>query len=172
MRLLKNVLAVCGALLVLAVIGALVAPKPAHALVATLVQLVPGSTTHVGQNETQLVSLTCSLHPYCQWIDPTGQVAPAPYVVPSGYTLILTDWEWFLLYGSSAEGIPIDDYVQNTVGYMTIVHGVAITNKLGGASAHEHYESGVRVGSGVIIQDFQASVGSGYSAIQGYLVPN
>jgi hypothetical protein len=57
MRMLKQALGVLGALVVLAVIVAFVAPNRARAVAATLVQIVPGNTTHVGQAESRLVSL-------------------------------------------------------------------------------------------------------------------
>jgi hypothetical protein len=96
MRLLKQALGLLAALVVLAVIVAFVAPKRARAVAAALVQIVPGTTTHVGQNESQLVSLTCqSGNDFCNAVDPGGNVSTSKYVVPTGYTLIVTDWEFF-----------------------------------------------------------------------------
>jgi hypothetical protein len=67
---LKQALGVLGALVVLAVIVAFVAPNRARAVAATLVQIVPGNTTHVGQAEGQLVSLFCpDDYSYCLELD-------------------------------------------------------------------------------------------------------
>jgi hypothetical protein len=59
MRLLKQAMAVLGTVLTITALVAIISPKTAHALAAALVQIQPGTTTHVGQNEGQLVSLFC-----------------------------------------------------------------------------------------------------------------
>src|ERR1700679_4396314 len=95
MKLLKQALGGLGALTVFAVVVAFVAPKTAHALAAALVQIVPGTTTHVGQNESQLVSLLCGNGiAYCVAVDLSGQTSADPSGTPPGSTLIVTDGEW------------------------------------------------------------------------------
>ena len=90
----KTLAVVVGAGLLM-VVGAMLGPRTAHAVVGALVQIVPGTTTHVGQNESQLVSLACEQGTeYCVAIDPEGDYSTTGYVVPSGYTLIVTDWQW------------------------------------------------------------------------------
>lgn len=175
MRLLKEALGVLGALVIVAVIVAFLAPKRTHALVAALVQIVPGTTTHVGQNESQLVSLVCELGTeYCVAVDPQGNYSSTAYAVPSGYTLIITDWQWEVtgatpgvrwadhLYTVSSLGLPLG----------TLVNSYATPDQNGATYAHERFATGIRVGSGATIADIRADDGTGDAFIQGYLVPN
>jgi len=177
MRLLKQALAVLGALVVFAVIAALVAPKRAHALVAALVQVVPGTTTHVGQNESQLVSLVCfSSYKYCVPISTSALTSPSDsaYVVPSGYTLIVTDYQW---YSTGSAGTVSEDFLFNSSvavsgGNGIFASGAVIADKNGNTYGHEHFATGIRVASGVTIADFAAFESKGSANVQGYLVPN
>lgn len=70
MRLLKQAWTVFATVVVIALLLAIVSPKAAHAVAAARVQIVPGTTTHVGQNESQLVSLLCNAS--CVAVDPSG----------------------------------------------------------------------------------------------------
>jgi hypothetical protein len=168
MMLLKQALGVLGAFVVLAVTAAFIAPKTTHALVAALVQIVPGTTTHVGQNESQLVSLDCFAgNSYCVPQDSSGAFSTTPYVVPSGYTLIVTDWEWSAT-GGKAVLVP-DALVHGTY---VLASSRVLADGAGNAFAHEHYVTGIRLGSEAIIYDASASQGYGEAFIQGYLVPN
>jgi hypothetical protein len=134
MKLLKQALGGLGALTVFAVVVAFVAPKTAHALAAALVQIVPGTTTHVGQNESQLVSLFCAPgKDYCSSEDLSGALSSTPYVVPSGYTLIVTDWEWF---GGGQTGVLIEDFLVNIEDYI-LATSWALADGAGNASTHE-----------------------------------
>jgi hypothetical protein len=173
MRLLKETLGVLGALVVLAVIVAFVAPNRARAVAATLVQIVPGNTTHVGQAESRLVSLKCFVgKAYCSEIDAEAKVDEStPYVVPKGFTLIVTDYEWQAF--SQSAGLLGDDLVNVNVGLF--IESDAETIQTGAdynAYGHEHYATGFRVGSGVTLTDVQANSSTGASLVQGYLVPN
>jgi len=178
MRLLKETLGILGAMVVLAVIVAFVAPNRARAVAATLVQIVPGNTTHVGQHESQLIALRCFAgKSYCSQVETDGNVLSdesTPYVVPKGYTLIVTDYEW---QGSSNGPGLISDALYNaaispgsefTVGAAEAIPTGADYNAYG----HEHYTTGVRVASGVTLADYQAEANSGAALVQGYLVPN
>jgi hypothetical protein len=170
MKLLKQALGGLGALTVLAVIVAFVAPKTAHALAAALVQIVPGTTTHMGQNESQLVSLLCNNENGCYSIDSTGAISLTTYyTVPTGYTLIITDWEWESrsLSGRASDGL------LNKVTNAGLVNSQAfVASGASAAFVHEHYLTGIRVGSGVQLLDLSADEGFGESDVQGYLVPN
>jgi hypothetical protein len=170
MKLLKQALGGLGALTVLAVIVAFVAPKTAHALAAALVQIVPGSTTHVGQNESQLVSLFCDNANGCYAIDSAGAASlKTPYTVPAGYTLIVTDWEW----ESISNGGTASDGLLNEATNAGLVSSQAnVPSGANAAFVHEHYLTGIRVGSGVELLDLSADEGFGSSNVQGYLVPN
>jgi hypothetical protein len=172
MKLLKQALGGLGALTVFAVMVAFIAPKTAHALAAALVQIVPGTTTHVGQNESQLISLLCSTgHAYCRAVDLSGAFSSTPYVVPSGYTLIVTDWEW-IGNGGAPQGEFAFDSLRNPNDGVFANSGALVTTTGSAPYTHEHYATGVRIGSGVTIEDSLAAVGDGFANIQGYLVPN
>jgi hypothetical protein len=176
MRLLKQAFAVLGALVVLAFIVAFVAPKKAHALAAALVQIVPGSTTHVGQNESNLVSLVC-LSPtgFCQAQDSSGNIASSTYQVPSGSTLVITDYEF---YATAAAGLNLCDSFAyqgastSTLLVLGVVPSCAVADKDGFAYGKEHFTTGIRAASGGTIFDVGVSEGRGLADIQGYLVPN
>lgn len=174
MRLLKQALGVLGALVVVAVMVALVSPKKARAMVVSMVKIVPGTTTQVGQNESQLVSLSCVIsNSFCNAVDPEGNVSANGYVVPSGYTLVVTDWEFLVFGGSDAAGTFVRDDLQNgNSGKTNMVEAFALADNLGNAYGHEHYAAGIRVGSGVTIQDLFTATSSGSAQVQGYLVPN
>ena len=171
MRLMKQAMGVFAALVVLAVIAAFIAPKRTHALVATLVQIVPGGTTHVGQNESQLVSLECVSSSGCLALDAKGDSSTTGYVVPAGYTLIVTDYEW--QSGCGTAGLLLTDKfydISNGFSFFSVSGSIADAN--GFAYAHEHYATGVRVGSGVALVDYNGIRGCGSGYIQGYLVAN
>lgn len=173
MRLLKQTLAVLGAVVVVAVIVAFVAPKRTRAVAALLAQIVPGTATHVGQNESQLVSLTClGGTSFCNTVSSTGGEGSA-YVVPAGYTLIVTDWEWLGFPGTA--GALTTDSLLNANGeplQPPLATSSALGDRNGFAYGHEHYATGIRVGSGVTIEDDLTAVFEGNAQIQGYLVPN
>jgi hypothetical protein len=144
-------------------------------VVATLVQIVPGSTTHVGQNESQLVSLFCGVgSSSCLPMDSSGLISLTPYVVPAGYTLVITDYEWDI-FGAPAQ-VKACDEIDVVVGVSTRplqpIGSCAVTTAGGEAYRGEHYTSGLRVASGIPIHDSDAAAGIGSADIQGYLVPN
>jgi hypothetical protein len=177
MKLLKQAPGVLGALVVLAVIVAFVAPKRARALAAALVQIVPGTTTHVGQNESQLVSLVCPQgNNYCLARDPEGNPSTSAYVVPAGYTLIVTDYQWFSFSPKTGAGIlkfgGIDS-ITPPLQFKSLISSAGPTDQSGSfAYVHEHFVAGVRIGSGVTPVDVQAINNTGFGLVQGYLVPN
>jgi len=147
------------------------APKATHALAAALVQIVPGTTTHVGQNESQLVSLICSHSSTCTAVDSSGNQSGTPYVVPTGMTLIVTDYEWGQ-YGASANLMGSDSFYNSATGNGYGVMPMALADKEGNVSEHEHYQSGIRIASGVTLADENAYFSVGFASIRGYLVPN
>ncbi|MGB7023965.1 MAG: hypothetical protein WBD73_09220 [Candidatus Acidiferrales bacterium] len=175
MRLLKQAMAVLGTVIAIAVLVAVLAPQSARAVVAALVQIVPGTTTHLGQNESQLVALFCGVNSTaCFSMDSSGSIALTNYVVPAGYTLVITDYEW-TLFGASGQARACDT-IDVIVGVSTRpllpVGSCTITTAGGEAYRAEHFTSGIRVASGVPIRDSDAAAGIGSADIQGYLVPN
>jgi hypothetical protein len=155
---------------------AVVAPKTAHAVAAALVQIVPGTTTHVGQNESQLVALSCaSGNSYCNAVDPQGNIDTTAYAVPTGYTLIVTDYEWTRSISLSADRTVFDllEFESSSPPvFHNLVHSSAVTDSLGIASVHDRFATGVRIGSGIQPVDNQALNSTGFAYVQGYLVPN
>ncbi len=174
MRFLKQTMAVLGAITTIVVLLAVLAPKSARAVVAALVQIVPGTTTHLGQNESQLVSLFCDNSIGCFSMDSSGSIALTNYVVPAGYTLVITDYEW-RVHGAPGQASACDT-IDATVGASTrpllAVGSCTITTAGGDGYRAEHFASGIRVASGLPILDNNAASGIGDADIQGYLVPN
>jgi hypothetical protein len=174
MKLLKQALGGLGALTVFAVVVAFVAPKTAHALAAALVQIVPGTTTHVGQNESQLVSLICLQHHlYCSAIDAEGNISTSAYAVPAGYTLIITDYQSNMSYPDNPNQ-ELSDFLLNQNANPTnntLIFTQGLSDKYGTAYGHEHLVSGVRLASGGTPMDADA-IGQTLAFAQGYLVPN
>jgi hypothetical protein len=174
MRLLKQAMTVLGAAMIVAMLVAVIAPKKVHAVVATLVQIVPGATTHLGQNESQLVNLACGTGA-CELVDASGALSGSAYAVPTGYTLIVTDYEWATT--SAVPGTVQEDWLINynvvpVVTEFNLSNSTTIADKTGRACGHEHYTAGFRVASGTTLADSDGIDGLGSSFVKGYLVPN
>lgn len=178
MKLLKQAMAVLGTILTIVLILAIVSPKTAHAIAATLVQIEPNGTTHVLQNETQLVNLYC-LYTYspagCAELDASGNLASAAYVVPAGYTLVVTDWSFQCITSGCKnfvdEGVGYDGLSASGSGFWS-AQGFATPNASGGYHGNVKFTTGVRFASGTTVQDIVDNYGYGNAAVQGYLVPN
>ncbi len=179
MKLLKQAMAVLGTVTTITLLIAVLAPKSARAVVAALVQIVPGTTTHLGQNESQLVALTCAQgQSYCLRESPSGGVLSlSPFVVPAGYTLIVTDYNWFYISQTcpTPGGLCPGDKLLNLnvfAGiYSSMVEDV-VSQPNSSAFGHQHFNSGVRIASGVTLTDNAAESGVGASTVLGYPVPN
>jgi hypothetical protein len=108
---------------------------------------------------------------YCVAVDLSGQTSADPYVIPSGYTLIVTDWEW-VGNGGVAQGQYTFNTLRNVSDGVFATSGALVTTTGTTPYTHEHYGAGVRIGSGVTIEDLLAAIGDGFGYVQGYLVPN
>ncbi|HTV09319.1 MAG TPA: hypothetical protein VMD97_09780 [Candidatus Aquilonibacter sp.] len=174
MTLLKQTLAILGAVFTITLLVAVISPRTAHAVAAALVQIEPGSATQVLQNETQLVNLYCTNSaPGCFPISPAGGFTTTPYVVPSGYTLIVTDWQFSYTKQSGQTGRTYTDVLSSTSNPSDVyAFGFAVADVAGNYAATEKFSTGIRVGSGVTITDGLALSNEGFAEIQGYLVPN
>jgi hypothetical protein len=174
----------------------IIGPPTAHALVATLVQIVPGASTHVGTTESQLVSLVCNLGAIpsgggesgtCEAVDPTGGVSGSSYQVPTGSTLIITDYEWqqTLNLSPTSSGLTTpgtylcDNFLQFKATSLFPIpiallpqQSCALADKSGLAYGREHFTTGIRVASGIEVFDNLSALSLGSAALQGYLVPN
>jgi hypothetical protein len=174
MNVMRKAVSALGGIFLAALLIAALAPKATRGVAAALVQIVPGTTTHVGQNESQLVFLVCqSGNAYCNAVDPTAEVSTTPYVVPSGFTLIVTYYQWNGPSSPLQAGTLGVDVLFNPNTRTAFVFNEVIADANGSFYAHEYYPSGFRVGSGVTIADANAAAGNNVTArIQGYLVPN
>ncbi len=178
MKFAKRLLMVAGAVALSGLLGVALAPRAVHAVVATLVQIVPGTTTHVGQNESQLVALICSSgQSSCVRENPSGAPSVSPFVVPAGYTLVITDYNWVFRPATcpSPGGFCPGDLLLNlnvfAGGYFSM-QAFVLSQPDGSAFALQHFDSGVRVASGVTVTDEAAHSSVGSSTVFGYLVPN
>ena len=185
MRLLKQAMAVLGTVTMIAVLVAVFAPKTAHAVAAALVQIEPGTTTHVGQNEGSLVALDCFAGSQnCSEETPsTGDlccVGLTAYVVPAGYTFVVTDFSWSL-YSRTAGDYACDFLLATNGGSGSSLYyphpssqTCATADQTGLASSNSHFTTGLRFVSGATLLDDQAAFAGavGYASVQGYLVPN
>lgn len=95
MNMTRKVLTALGGIFLAALFLAALAPQATRAVAAALVQLVPGTTTHMGQNESRMVSLFCEAgNNFCNAVDSSGTLSTAAYEVPAGFTLVITDYEY------------------------------------------------------------------------------
>ena len=175
MNFVRKAVSALASIVVAALLISVLAPKATHGIVAAWVQVLPSATTHMGQSQTQLVSLWCYRpNNYCWAIDPTGSLVSnvgAAYVVPQGYTLIVTDWEWSSFSGQAGALIGSALYNNSTLE-LTFADSSAVADMFGNAFGHEHFTGGVRVGAGVTLADLAAAENRGAARVQGYLVPN
>jgi hypothetical protein len=170
----RKLLSTLGGIFVAALLIAALAPKAARGVAAALVQIVPGSTTHLGQNESRMVSLYCiSGNSFCNSVDSSGNIASAAYQVPAGFTLIITDYEYKVVLASAAGQYLCDSFLNaSTDSVFTNVPSCALADSSGIVYGKEHFTTGIRVGSGVTLLDFAAGSHEGSADMQGYLVPN
>lgn len=162
MTLLKQAMAVLGSVVLVAMAVALVTPKTARAFVATLVQIVPGATTHVGQAESQLVMLICTPSS-CRQLFADGTVGASQYTVPAGRTLVLTDMEWYDGHPTN----PNQEFCTILAANVSMFSSCSLADGEGIAYKDQHFTTGLLIGAG---QMPQISSQEGFA--QGYLVPN
>jgi len=176
MNMRRKVLTALGGIFLAALFLAALAPKATRAVAAALVQIVPGTATHMGQNESRIVSLFCEAgNSFCNAVDASGTMSTSPYVVPAGFTLVITDYEFKYSAASSSDAgqFRCDEFynVSNVLTFLPIA-SCALVDTAGFVYGKEHFTTGIRVGSGVTVADFDAASRLGFAAMQGYLVPN
>lgn len=175
MKHVRTVLSTLGGILLAALFIAALAPKAARGVAVALAQIVPGTTTHIGQNESRMVNLLCSQgNEFCNSVDSSGNIATTPFQVPAGFTLIVTDYAFtVVLPASQAGNFACDTFLdQATFRSFLPISICAVADKLGVTTGRASFTTGIRVGSGITIIDSQATNGFGGGGIQGYLVPN
>jgi hypothetical protein len=170
----RKLLSTLGGIFVAALLIAALAPKAARGVAAALVQIVPGTITHIGQNESRMVSLYCIVdNASCNSVDSSGNIASAAYQVPAGFTLIITDYEYKVNLASAAGRYLCDSFLNASSDLPFLnVPSCALADSNGQVYGKEHFTTGIRVGSGVTLVDFAAASHEGFANLQGYLVPN
>jgi hypothetical protein len=172
MRLLKQALAVLGAVVVFAVAAAIVTPKKVHALVATLVQVsntveAPAITEGVPSLASQHVTIYCPVGALCQPIGPGGtfSLSAPDYTVPAGQNLVITSID---ITSPGGGGGPYVYVLQGLSSTSTIGQAWYVPNN--GQTVQFQFPSGiVWPAGGAIFSDGNDGV---IGVIRGYLTPN
>jgi hypothetical protein len=172
MRLLKQALAVLGAVVVFAVAAAIVTPKKVHALVATLVQVsntvaAPAITENVPNLASQHVAIYCPVGAQCQPIGPGGAFnSSAPdYTVPAGQNLVITSID---ITSPGGGGGPYVYVLQGLTSISTLSQAWYVPNN--GQTVQFQFPSGiVWPAGGAILADGNDGL---TGVIRGYLTPN
>ena len=172
MKFAKRLLMVAGAVAFAGMVGAMIDPKGAHALVAAMVQIVPGATTHVGQVESQIVMLECNAGD-CRRLFSDGTIDTQPYIVPAGFSLVVTDWEFQQSSSPAGQFTCRKLFATNNAVIskppldLFFPESCAVADSVGFAAGETHLTTGMVVGSGMtVISGFESAT------FQGYLVPN
>jgi hypothetical protein len=169
----------CGAFALTAVFLALAAPRAAHAIAATLVQVTntissPVPSLDVFKTASQNMTLYCDdQDDPCSTVGAGGSLANNPYVVPTGQTLVITELEinppsggrpssnFVLTY----DGSPFDCPAAPCQDPMWVVPNDGLTHQF-------QFPNGVLWPAGQRIIGF-SSTPSGVSAVaRGYLTSN
>ena len=148
---------------------ALISPRAVHALVATLVQVVnttsrPGSTIDNSKTAQMNVELQCNqpdIRPgICQPIRPSDAGDVGGYVVPAGYTLIVTSIDFVPGPVAQFNLLQSLDYFLHTTN---VRESFAVPP---GASPHLKFPTGIAFGPGNTIGEsgnwFQVGTLRGY----------
>jgi hypothetical protein len=175
MKLLKQALAVLGAVVVIAAIAALVTPKTAHALVATMVEVVntaekPATTEDISKAASQIVELFCTnseTTPCTVVKSNEGPGAGGPtFTVPAGQNFVITSVDIFADFSSPSGLGEAQIDLCSTAGCFER-EGWIITQP---GEAHFQYPSGIVIAPGSTLSAFFVNA-SPFSAfiLRGYL---
>jgi len=173
-RLLMGFGSILSAVLLLALLLALVAPKSAHALVATLVQVTnttanPVPVVDVQSAAQQSVELECNpAEQICYQIQSDGSNNNSVWVVPSGMHYIISDVE---VTSQTAPGYVNSVFdVQWTLPSGTL-HAEGWQVLSNGATTEFQFPSGIIVVSGSTV-GCQSAGPIAFAFVRGYLAPN
>jgi hypothetical protein len=165
----KTGLTVLGATTLIVLLAAVLAPKTSHAVAAAFVQIVPGTTTHIGQTEVNMVDLICQRNTACEVASKQDGTGLYTFVIPDGYTFVLTDFSW------TENEIMSTGYVcgglQGNAGIFYGTVSCALVDGNGFAFHDSHFTTGIRFGSGINLGNALLN-SSSRSTAQGYLIPN
>jgi len=176
MRFAKRILMAAGALALAGLLGVAIAPKSAHAVVASLVQVVntaanPAITQDTSRQAAQVVSLYCAESPaLCNQIPEGGGITGTTYTVPAGFHLIITSVDIFVITPFTSPGTQM--YLQNTSSGEPYEY---FNVPAGSAGASYNLASGISVGPGTglsLNEAFLSSAGSVIFYVHGYLTAN
>ena len=176
MKYAKRILMVAGALALAGLLAVAIAPKAAHAVVASMVQVVntaasPAITQDTSKQAAQVVSLYCAESPsLCNQILEGGGITGTAYTVPAGFHLVITSAHVFVVTPFTSPGSEL--YLQNTSSgepyeYFNVPSGSS------GASFDFGSGFSVAPGTGLSINEaFLSSAGSVIFYFHGYLTAN
>ncbi len=182
MRILKQAVGVLGTLAVIGVIAAVVMPKAAQGIVATLVQVVntpanPVPVQHVKESAANFLTLTNSLGSGYNEVLPDGLVNPSPFALLAGQQFVITDVSWVATCGnfgilacSASSGDAVT--LQLAAYFSTAIY--APRSGFLVAGGNDHMTSGMVVSQLPTAGVFETSAGNGESilvTLQGYVVP-
>jgi hypothetical protein len=165
MKITKRMLTGLGAIALAVSLLILVAPKAAHAVVVTLVQVAntsanPAITQDVSRLASQSVQLVCVSINNCAQILPDGSTPDQWYTVPAGSHLVITTVQ------INTSGTPSTQLMQST-GAGNVTRGSWTLDTAG--SFLFQYPSGIVFSSGsVFYMNFQ----QGQTYLSGYIVSN
>jgi hypothetical protein len=172
MNALKRIVSVVGVMTLVVLSIAVIAPKTSHAVAAAFVQIVPGSTSHIGQAEGQMVALDCRTPDPCVSLSPSaGDTGESSFVVPSGYTLVITDFQ-FLQFNDSPNINACDQLLIRNSTSQSFYSPTLICEKADSTGLVErdvHFTTGVRVASGASLRNY---TDNSEATVLGYLIPN
>jgi hypothetical protein len=129
-----------------------------------------GAAAQVGQVASQLVNLVCDFGK-CRQVFPDGTDGPAPYSVPSGQALVITDFQFTI--GASTQGqgnynffnVQVNDLGSRVASFSGVEDGQNVV------AAERHLTTGLVIppGSSIVLSALSGDAGA---FIQGYLIPN
>jgi hypothetical protein len=166
----KRTLMGWGAMALAVTLLILAAPKAAHAIVATLVQVAntsanPAITQDVSKLASQSVELVCLPNVICGQVLPNGSIV-SNYSVPAGSSLIVTT----IQMNTILTGINTVQLAQLVAGSSAPVRGTWVLN--GPGTFEFQYPSGIAIASGQEFFFVGGQNDNDHSYLIGYLVSN
>jgi hypothetical protein len=178
MKFLKSLLMGTGGVVLAGLVLALLAPKAAHAVVATAVQVVntsanPAITEDASRQASQIVTISCTLTterfpPACASFLPNGQLGGTPgphggYVVPANQYFVLKSMD--TSFSSAPLSITIMLFNPQNVSFS--IEGVSVPG-----NSQMSFSSGIVAGPGMEIVPFEGLPEVNIVTLHGYLTSN
>ena len=182
MRFVKQVLAALGIVVVIGIFVALVAPKAAHAVAATLVQVTnstasPAHSQDVSTTAAQIVEVRCVQAAGCAQVLSNGMVgAPGSFSVPGSESFVITSVD---IFPPTPQSFPVFVTLSQAAPLQTYVNREQWVIQTNTTTLFQFPVSGIVLApQTAILVDFNFSNGSGlgldsYSAtLHGYFTSN